>query len=106
MGKPNQYDVCVVGGAGHVGAPLAILVAQAGLRVLINDLSRDTMATLARGEMPFLERGGEEALREVLAAGRLGFSAERDAVRGVEYVVLTIGTPVDEFHNPELRVVT
>jgi UDP-N-acetyl-D-mannosaminuronic acid dehydrogenase len=103
---PSKYDVCVVGGAGHVGAPLAILLAETGLRVLVQDVNKRTMAMLGAGEMPFLEEGGEEALRRVLKTGTLGFSASPADIEGIPFVVITIGTPVDEFQNPEVRTVT
>jgi UDP-N-acetyl-D-mannosaminuronic acid dehydrogenase len=101
-----KYDACVVGGAGHVGAPLAILLAETGLRVLIQDLNEGTMAKLEAGEMPFLEEGGEEGLRRVLKAKKLGFSASAADIKDIPFVIITIGTPVDEFQNPEVRRVT
>src|SRR5438874_2319625 len=100
------YDVCVVGGAGHVGAPLAILLADTGLRVLVQDVNPDTMAQLQAGTMPFLEEGGEESLRAVLGRGLLGFSDDPADVKGIPHIVITIGTPVDEFQNPEVRHIT
>jgi UDP-N-acetyl-D-mannosaminuronic acid dehydrogenase len=99
------YDVCVVGGAGHVGAPLALVLAKHGFRTLIYDINRTTLETLASGRLPFLEHGGPELLQEVLPTGRLGFSADPADVAGVKYVIFTIGTPIDEFHNPKLGVV-
>src|SRR5512135_1450170 len=102
----SRYDVVVVGGAGHVGAPLSIVLAKRGFRTLIYDISRQALGTLAKGRMPFLEEGGEALLKEVLAAGTLGFSSKVADIRCVPYVILTIGTPVDEFHNPVLRVLT
>src|SRR5215475_8276688 len=95
-----RYDVVVVGGAGHVGAPLSIVLAKKGFRTLIYDLSQSAMNTLAKGEIPFLEEGGEPLLREVLAADRLGFSNSVADIKGISYIILTIGTPVDEFQNP------
>lgn len=97
--KP-KFDVCVVGGAGHVGAPLAIVLASHGFRVLIHDLNRQAMNTLAEGRMPFLEKGGEKLLRRVLAQGQLGFSDSPESIRGIPTLILTIGTPIDEFQNP------
>ncbi|MBI5684107.1 MAG: nucleotide sugar dehydrogenase [Verrucomicrobia bacterium] len=102
----KPYDVCVVGGAGHIGAPLAAVLAKKGYRTLIHDLNRQAMDTLAAGKMPFLEEGGEAMLKEALAADMLGFSAKVSAIQGVPYIVLTIGTPVDEFQTPVLRVLT
>lgn len=110
MAKPANtpgapYDVCIVGGAGHVGAPLALVLAKHGFRTLIYDINRTTLETLASGQMPFMEQGGAELLNEVLPTGRLGFSSQVSDLAGIPYVILTIGTPIDEFHNPVLRVV-
>jgi UDP-N-acetyl-D-mannosaminuronic acid dehydrogenase len=101
-----KYDAVVVGGAGHVGAPLSIVLAKKGFRTLIYDISQTALKTLAKGKLPFLEEGGEPMLKEVLADGKLGFSNNVADIHGIPYVILTIGTPVDEFHNPVLRVLT
>ena len=106
MKNSGKFDVCVIGGAGHVGAPLALVLASKGLRTLIYDTNARTVAQLASGEMPFLEEGGEPLLREVLTAGTLGFSTEISSIADVPVLILTIGTPIDEFHNPMLRVVS
>lgn len=102
----SDFDVVVVGGAGHVGAPLSIVLASKGFRTLVYDISQGALDILAGGELPFLEEGGEPLLKEVLKQKRLGFSKNVAAIKGIPYVVLTIGTPVDEFHNPVLRVLT
>lgn len=101
-----QWDIAVVGGAGHVGAPLAILLASRGARTLIHDIDAGAMARLAAGQLPFFEDGGAEMLGEVLRAGTLGFSPDCAAVRGVPTIVITIGTPIDEFSNPRLGDLT
>jgi UDP-N-acetyl-D-mannosaminuronic acid dehydrogenase len=104
--REAKYEVVVVGGAGHVGAPLSIVLAKKGFRTLVYDISQNALDTLAKGKLPFLEEGGEPLLKEALANRQLGFSNNVADIRGVPYVILTIGTPVDEFHNPVLRVLT
>src|SRR5882672_6667013 len=98
----SNAEVCVIGGAGHVGAPLAIVFASKGFPTLIYDLNRRAMERLACGEMPFLEEGGEPLLRSVLSQRMLSFTDDPAQVSGVNYLIVTIGTPIDEFHNPEL----
>ena len=102
--KP-EYDVCVIGGAGHVGAPLAIVLANMGMCTLINDINQTTMDMLARGEMPFMEEGGKPMLRNALAKEMLGFTSELKDVAGIPILILTIGTPIDEFHNPDFNYI-
>lgn len=105
MEKTAKHDICIVGGAGHVGAPLALVFAKHGFRTLIYDVNPVALEMLERGRMPFLEDGGETLLREVLPTGRLTMSSNVADIANVPHVILTIGTPIDEFHNPMLRVV-
>jgi UDP-N-acetyl-D-mannosaminuronic acid dehydrogenase len=102
----SSFDVCVVGGAGHVGAPLAIVLANRGLRTLVVDIDEQAIALLRQGRMPFLEEGGETALREALDSGRLAWTPQAADVTGVPVIIVTIGTPIDEFHNPGLSLLT
>lgn len=93
-------DITVVGGAGHVGIPLVLAFAEAGMTVNINDLNETTLATLRAGKLPFIEHGAAPLLAKALAENRLIFTSAPDAIRGSGPVVITIGTPVDEFLNP------
>jgi UDP-N-acetyl-D-mannosaminuronic acid dehydrogenase len=98
--SPSTYDICVIGGAGHVGAPLATVLAARGFRTLIYDLNDAAVRSIMNGRFPFLEQGGESLLRQGLAAGRLFGSSRQDQVADADVLVVTIGTPIDEFHNP------
>jgi UDP-N-acetyl-D-mannosaminuronic acid dehydrogenase len=99
-------DVCVVGGAGRVGLPLALVLADSGLKTLLLDINQRALERIAKGIMPFLEEGGEALLKKVHQSDRLTVSSEPKSVSRAALVVLTIGTPVDEFHNPNLSVLT
>ena len=98
-------DVTVVGGAGHVGIPLVLALAEAGLRVNVNDLNQATLDTLKSGRLPFIEVGAEGVLAKALAAQRLTFTSASDDISPGKPVIITIGTPIDEFLNPVRRVV-
>jgi UDP-N-acetyl-D-mannosaminuronic acid dehydrogenase len=99
-------DICVVGGAGHVGLPLSIVFAAKGQRVLIYDLNQNSMELIRSGRMPFMEHGAEPLLKAVLADGFLEFTNRAEDVASAKSVIITIGTPVDEFLSPSLRVIT
>src|SRR5439155_11459715 len=105
--QPNansHLDLGVVGGCGHVGLPLALSFAQAGLRVGIYDIDTTAVECVRGGRMPFLERGGQELLTAVLATGRLELASDPEILRKTTTVVLVIGTPIDEFMNPSTKV--
>jgi UDP-N-acetyl-D-mannosaminuronic acid dehydrogenase len=101
----ENADITVVGGAGHVGIPLVLALAESGLRVNVNDLNQATLDTLAAGKLPFIETGAEPVLARALANKRLVFSNGPDRVSTGGPVIITIGTPIDEFLNPVRRVV-
>jgi len=95
--------VCIVGGCGHVGLPLGIALADAGVQVTLLDIDQDRVRRVKAGRMPFLERGADELLPSLLASGRLQVSTSVDVIREHETVIVTIGTPVDEFMDPGIR---
>ncbi len=101
----ENADVTVVGGAGHVGIPLVLALAEAGLRVNVNDLNRQSLDTLKSGRLPFIERGAQSVLAKALAGNRLVFTDSSDKISAGGPVIITIGTPVDEFLNPVRQVV-
>ena len=102
----STYDICVIGGAGHVGAPLATVLAAKGFRTLIYDINDAAVRSILGGRFPFLEQGGEALLRQALAGGHLFGSSRRDDVAAADVLVVTIGTPIDEFQNPVWDAVT
>jgi UDP-N-acetyl-D-mannosaminuronic acid dehydrogenase len=99
-------DICVVGGAGHVGLPLSLVFAGKDQRVLVYDLNQHALELVRGGHMPFMEQGAEPLLQEALAKGLLNFTCRPEDVATAAIVVITIGTPVDEFLTPSLRVIT
>lgn len=101
----ENADITVVGGAGHVGIPLVLALAEAGLRVNVNDLNQQTLDTLQAGRLPFIETGAEGALARALANKRLVFTSSPDRITTGGPVIVTIGTPIDEFLNPVRKVV-
>lgn len=98
--KKNSYDVCIVGGLGHVGLPLGILLAQAGKHVVLYDINQKALDTVSKGEMPFIETGAEEILKNVLGE-KLFLSSEKHVISDSYFIIIVIGTPVDAHLNPE-----
>jgi UDP-N-acetyl-D-mannosaminuronic acid dehydrogenase len=99
----RSEDICIIGGAGHVGLPLALVFARAGKRVLIYDLNQSAMKTIKAGQMPFIEYGAEPLLAAALREDRLRFSSNAGDIAGAGTVIIAVGTPVDEYLNPKLR---
>ena len=103
MKNKFKYDLCIVGGLGRVGLPLGILFAHKGLKVCLNDINEEVAKTVLKGELPYIEYGAESLLKETLDNGNLTVSLDPKCIADAEYVVITIGTPVDEYLNPKTR---
>ena len=102
----RRYDLCVVGGAGHVGLPLSLVFACKGARVLIYDVNAATLETIRAGRMPFMERDADALLSQALQSGRLDLTTSASGIEQADAIVVIIGTPVDEFLNPSLKAIT
>ena len=100
----GDLDLVVLGGGGHVGLPLSLAFADAGLRVGIYDINQQTLDRIGRGEMPFREVGADELLPKILATGRLELSSDASMLGRSDVVVVVVGTPVDEFLAPSMSI--
>jgi UDP-N-acetyl-D-mannosaminuronic acid dehydrogenase len=103
-GSNTDLDVVVLGGGGHVGLPLSLAFAQAGLRVGIYDTNVATLDRIAAGQMPFLETGADDLLHEVLTTGLLELGSNGEMIERTSCLVVVIGTPVDEFLGPSMTI--
>lgn len=102
--QETELDLVVVGGCGHVGLPLALSLVDCGYVVGINDIDQSKIDLVQSGRTPFKEAGAEELLHQVLPTGRLHLSADPAMLNRTETIVLVIGTPIDEFMNPSVRI--
>lgn len=97
-------SVVIIGGCGHVGLPLGLALAQTGRSVVGLDIDAEKVARTNEGQMPFADRGADELLREVLAAGTFRCTTDASVVTTAEIVITVIGTPLDEHLNPTFDV--
>jgi UDP-N-acetyl-D-mannosaminuronic acid dehydrogenase len=95
--------VIIVGGCGHVGLPLGIVLAQVpGVHVSLLDIAADKVALVSNGRMPFMEEGAEEALRQVIGQS-LTATLDPECLREADIVITVVGTPVDAHLNPTVN---
>jgi UDP-N-acetyl-D-mannosaminuronic acid dehydrogenase len=97
----SKYDICVVGGAGHVGLPISLLFAQKGKSVIAYDINEASVDSISNGKFPFLEKGGQQALDEVLNK-TFFITTDKTKISECDFVIVSIGTPVDEHLNPRI----
>ena len=98
-----EYDVAIIGGLGHIGLPLGILFANKKKNVLLVDSNLEHQEKVMRGEMPFLEYGAEDLLKKALERSLISITSQAAKIKNAKYIVVCIGTPVDEYLNPKVN---
>jgi UDP-N-acetyl-D-mannosaminuronic acid dehydrogenase len=91
-----------VGGCGHVGLPLGIVLASRGSSVSLLDIDAAKVKTINSGIMPFREDGAEPVLKQVLGK-TLRATTDPDCLRTADIVITVVGTPVDRHLNPTVH---
>src|SRR5436190_9894992 len=85
-------------GLGYVGLPLAVEFGKV-TDVVGFDINQERIAELKRG----LDRTKEVTEAELKLATKLSFSHSTDHLKAVQYFIVTVPTPVDEYRKPDLR---
>jgi UDP-N-acetyl-D-glucosamine dehydrogenase len=105
-GKPEtpvgKVEIAIVG-AGYVGVPLGQVFAEAGHPVLLVDVLEERVAALNRGES-HIEDVPDDALRRLVKSGRLGATADYEALKEADAIVIALPTPLSAQREPDLSI--
>ena len=91
-----EARICVIG-LGYVGLPLAVAFGQQR-PTLGFDISTDRITELRGGR----DRTGEIAADDLTGAGQLSFTSDPGEIAGCTIFIVTVPTPVDASHRPDL----
>ena len=59
-----KKNISIIGGAGHVGFPLALAFANKNFNVNLIDLNKKNLNKIRNGEVPFYEIGAKNILKK------------------------------------------
>jgi UDP-N-acetyl-D-galactosamine dehydrogenase len=88
--------VCVIG-LGYVGLPLAVEFGKK-IEVIGFDINKERIEELKKGHDRTLEVDGPE----LKSASKLSFTSDPKDLKSVNYFIVTVPTPVDQFKKPDL----
>jgi UDPglucose 6-dehydrogenase len=101
----KSHRVAVIG-AGYVGLPTAAILAHFGHQVVCAERDPARFSMLNRGEMPIVEPGLEEMVRDGVERGHLRFDDQAArAVLDAEFVFLCVATPPGDDGSADLSYV-
>jgi UDP-N-acetyl-D-mannosaminuronic acid dehydrogenase len=101
----KEFDICIIGGFGHVGLPLAVAFANKGKKVCAFDVSERSYNIIKQGKMPFLEQDGDKQLKKATESGNLVVSLDPNTISKSEILIVTTGTPINIHHSAEFSYI-
>ena len=91
--------VFIIGGLGHVGLTLAAVLSKY-FPVICYDINKDAISLFSKfNEATFYE----PHLDEILKNRTIEVTQDRDKIKDCKWIVITIGTTIDEYGNPRLN---
>ena len=95
--------VSIVGGVGHVGAPLGLALSSKGYNVILIDKNKDNIKKINHGEMPFVEEGCTKLLKKMISKKKIFATHELNEVKRCKYIIVCLGTPTNNKFEPNLK---
>ncbi len=89
----KKKKICVIGSAGYIGLPLAVLLAQAGHDVLGVDINNEKIQKLSNGICTLEEKGMDELYQKVYQTSRLRFSSNPELS---DVYIIAVPTPLEK----------
>ena len=95
--------VSIVGGVGHVGAPLGLALSSKGYNVILIDKNKENIKKINHGEMPFIEEGCTKLLKKMISKKKIFATLELSEVKRCKYIIVCLGTPTNNKFEPNLK---
>ena len=92
--------VAIIGGAGRVGLPLALVLSDANFDVFSVDIDINAINKIKTKSMPFFEAGAQKILNSNLEK-TFHISNNYNEVKDSQIVIMVIGTDLDASQNPD-----
>ena len=86
--------ICIIGGAGHIGLPLALKFCEKNFFVDVIDKNKSALKKLKKSIFPFYEAGGKELLKYCIKNKKINFNYSYESVSKADFIIITVGTPL------------
>jgi len=91
-------------GLGYVGLPIALQFARSGVEVIGLDIDAAKVAALNAGRS-YIGHISEQAIREIVQAGRLAASGDFGRIKEVEAIIICVPTPLNKNREPDISYI-
>ena len=90
--KKKSPDIVIIGGAGHIGLPLGLLLADKGKSIVLLDRDKKNVNKINNLKMPFMEDGGGRLLKK--NKDKIFATADSSFIKYAKTIIVCIDTPV------------
>ena len=95
--------ISIIGGTGHVGLPLGLMLAGKKYRVQLIDINLKNINYVNKGIMPFKEEKADLTLKKLVKQKKIFASNNLELVKSSKYIIVCIGTPVNNRLRPQTK---
>tara|TARA_Y100000590_G_scaffold388487_1_gene462872 strand:- start:232 stop:1413 length:1182 start_codon:yes stop_codon:yes gene_type:complete len=99
----KNKNISIVGGAGHVGFPLGLILSSKGYNVFLIDQNRTNINKINNGEPPFMEENSKPLLKKMIYRKKILATEDLKKVNISKFIIVCIGTPINNKLDPELK---
>ncbi len=100
----NNKEVIGIIGLGYVGLPLAVNFAQAGVKVIGFDKSKEKVEKINKGEN-YIGDIRDAVLREVVDKVKLTATTDFTKMKDCDALIICVPTPLDRFRKPDMSYI-
>ena len=93
MKKKN--NISIIGGAGHIGLPLGVLLATKNFNINLIDKNSNALKKVKAGNFIYKEDKGNLFLKKSLKKNKLSFSSDLSSIKKSDIIIVCIGTPIN-----------
>lgn len=101
--KQMNKKITIIGGCGHIGLPLGLVLADKGFSVTLYDIDKIAIKQVNASKMPFKENDAPKLLRKVRKSKKLLASDKKNTIDEAGIVIVTLDTPLDEHLSPDVK---
>ena len=95
-----KVDIAIIGGAGHIGLPLGLLLANKKKKIILYDKNQINLDLIEKSKLPFMEKNGLKLLKK--NKKRIFPTSNKKLLKNAKIIIICIGTPVKN-SKPDLK---
>ena len=99
----TKRNISIIGGAGHIGFPLGLILSSKGFKVSLIDKNKNNIKKINNGEVPFLEENSKKLLTDMRKKKKIYATDQINEISKSKYIIICISTPITNQLNPNLK---